>query len=135
MDLDITEFFNTANAFDYSASQAELGENAGKITWNAACHADYNILDTEEKRDAFRKFVKESGGWNDAEIAAWSDNELNALCIQWISGDMRETGLDTCEPDWQAYQAECEEGNCAGRIYGGSMCVEGHQDKVYFSLD
>ena len=53
MELNITEFWNTADPFNYSASVAELGDNAGKITWNNARNADYQLLKTEDEREAF----------------------------------------------------------------------------------
>lgn len=124
MELDITEFFNACSPMDYSASVAEIGRNAGPDTWRAACEdaQEFNILDTEENREAFRAFVRESGGWNDEEIGAWSDVELNALCIQWISGDMREpvgfelTAASTPE-QWADYQAQAEAGQVSGRLF------------------
>lgn len=80
---------------DYSASIAEIGENAGQDTWNAAKSCDWNMLDTDEKRQAFRDWVKQSGGWSQEEIGAWGDVEINALFVQWVSGDIREMeGLD-----------------------------------------
>lgn len=109
---------------DYSASVAEIGNDAGPSTWRAACDdaPDYPILDTEDKREAFRAFVRNSGGWSDDEVAAWSDSELTALLIQWISGDMREPvgfelGPDTTPEQWADYETQSREGNCAGRIF------------------
>lgn len=124
MELDITAFFNSAAPREYSASVAEIGANAGPDTWRAACcdAPDYPILDTEEKRDAFRAFVRESGGWSAEEIAAWSDAELTALCLQWISGDMREPvgfelGTDTTPEQWAEYERQANAGKCSGRIF------------------
>ena len=37
MQINITRFFNEACPRDYSASAAEIGENAGADTWRAAC--------------------------------------------------------------------------------------------------
>lgn len=121
MELGITAFFNAAAPMDYSASVAEIGANAGPDTWRAACDdsADYPILGTEDKREAFRAFVRSSGGWSDDEIAAWSDAELNALCLQWIAGDMRECDIS---PDWTAEEwAEYDaDENLCHRIFKGS---------------
>lgn len=127
MELDITTFVMQAAPMDYSASVAEIGANAGRDTWNAACEdsEDYMILDNEDKREAFRSFVRASGGWDANEIASWSDKELNALCIQWIAGDMREAGI---EADWtptQWVEYESDENN-RGNIY------RGNDGKVYF---
>jgi hypothetical protein len=133
MELNITRFFAEAAPKDYSASRAEIGENAGPDTWRAACDdsPDYMLLDTDEKREAFREFVGQMGAWDDEEIAAWSDIELNALCIQFISGDMRDAGLEAgaSSLDWQAYKVGCENGTYSGRLYG----VE--DGEVFYSLD
>jgi hypothetical protein len=50
MQINITRFFNDAAPMDYSASVAEIGQNAGKDTWRAACDdaSDWNMLDTVE---------------------------------------------------------------------------------------
>lgn len=135
MELDITEFFRNVAPMDYSASVAEIGQDAGSQTWRAACEdsEDYPILDNEEKREAFRAFIRSSGGWNDAEITAMSDRDLNALCIQWIAGDMRNGGLhaDMTAADWKDYQARAESGECSGSIFGGPLSVDG---QVYFYI-
>lgn len=99
MELDVTALFTAEYApNDYFASMAEIGEDAGPITWRHACEDSETcmLLHTEEKREAFRAFVSNSGGWTNAEIATWSDIELNALCLQWIAGDVRETFDDIC---------------------------------------
>ena len=109
MELNITKFFTETCPRDYQASVAEIGEGAGAATWQAAIDdsPDYMILDDEEKRDAFRSFVKSSGGWNAEEIAAWNDTQLNALCLQWIAGDIRESMYLENDPiDWDAYEAD-----------------------------
>lgn len=121
MEIDITEFFNNAAPCDYSASQMELGKDAGKITWAHALEAapDYNHLDTGEKLAAYRDDLREYGAWEDAEIDSWSAVELNALFLQEIASNMREGKLDEGEPDWDAYTARSEAGQCSGRIYRG----------------
>jgi hypothetical protein len=133
MELDITQFFSDAAPMDYSASQAEIGASAGADTWRAACDdsEDYPLVDTDEKRDAFRTFVRSSGGWNDDEINAWSDTELNALCLQWVAGDMRECGIgpDSSLEEWQEVRQRQEAGNLPSRLYRGA------DGRVYFSLE
>lgn len=135
MELNITDFFNNAAPRDYSASKMELGDNAGAITWNHAVEdsAEWNFLDTDEKREEFRAYVKTFGAWSDEEISAWSDTELNALLLQLISGDIREVP-DMNGPedwDWALYQEYAEEGIISGRMYGGCMSVDG---QVYYSI-
>lgn len=135
MELNISKFFANAAPMDYSASVAEIGRDAGKATWSAACDdaEDWNLLDTDEKREAFREFVGESGGWSEDEIKAWSDKELNALCIQWISGDMREVpdvemGPDMTDDDWESVSAMQRDGVISSRIFRAD------DGQVYFDL-
>ena len=107
---------------DYSASVAEIGYNAARSTWQAAVDDsdDYLMLDSDEKREEFRRYVKGFGAWTEDEIRAWSDQELNALLIQMIAGDIREAKLDTDNPDWEQYEKDSEAGRVAGRIFKGS---------------
>jgi hypothetical protein len=60
VELNITKFFNEAAPMDYSASAMELGQDAGLITWSHAVEdaADYNLLPTDEAREAFRQYVR-----------------------------------------------------------------------------
>jgi hypothetical protein len=127
MELDITHFFEFADAFDYSASAAELGQNAGKITWSAAVRdsSEYLLLDTPEKVEEWKDDVRGMGGWEDEEIDAWSVEECNALLIQYISGDIREME-SLCGDDWAEYERFSEEGRVGGRLYRGD------DGRVYF---
>ena len=92
MDIEITDFYRNACPKDYSASVAEIGENAAAYTWRAAIDdsLDYLMLDTDDKRDTFKTYISGFGAWSDDEIAAWSDKEINALFIQFVSGAMRD---------------------------------------------
>ena len=131
MELNITEFFNAANAFDYSASCAELGENAGGITWNNAKNADFNLLDSEEKREHFKEYIRGFGAWSDDEISAWTNSELNALCIQLVSGDIREFE-ELAESDWNMWQELSERGTVSGNLYGGPLSIDG---QIYYCME
>jgi hypothetical protein len=120
-ELDITDFFNNAAPRDYSASEAEIGRDAGKATWGAACEdsREWPLLDTDEKRDAFRRHVMDFGAWTPEEIGTWSDTELNALLLQMIAGDMRDY-CDSAEGwDWEEYEKGAERGTYSGRICRG----------------
>jgi hypothetical protein len=121
VELNITRFFNDAAPMDYSASIAEIGNDAARSTWRAACDdsEDYPMLDSDEKREEFRHYIESFGAWSEDEIAAWSNQELNALLIQMVSGDIREASLDTDEPDWAQYQKDSEDGRISGRIFKG----------------
>ena len=83
MEIDITDFVTDADPFEFSASMAERGANAGRETWNNAKEyaADSPLLDTPEKLEAMREWAKETGAWNAEERAAWSEEEINAMCL------------------------------------------------------
>lgn len=134
MEINITSFFSTLAPRDYSASAAELGPDAGAITWRHACEdsPESMLLDSEEKREAFRGFVKSSGGWTAEEIREWPDVELNALFIQWISGDTRQMFPDLRDlaeltPEhWTEAEALQEQGQAPSNI------CRGDSGDVYF---
>lgn len=139
MELEITHLFTDKETsfvpFDLSNNCATLGDNAGALTWAASLEcADATqppLLDTEEKKEAFRSFVRSSGGWDDDEIATWSDRELNALLLQWIAGDVREAfhDADFAEWDWADYQERAERGSCSGTLYRDD------NSRVYFDIN
>ena len=89
MEINITHLLET-DLFPFSHSRAEGGENAGPNTWNAALNGPRPLLNTPEEFEAFREHVGEFGAWSEEEIAAWDDNECQALFLQLISGDVRE---------------------------------------------
>lgn len=135
MDLDITDFFNSECASDYSASVNEIGRNAAADTWQAAKEASEEwdwIKGDDEIRQALRDHFKEYGAWSDDEIGAWSDSELNALLIQDISGNMRDYtgsfGANTENWNWEEYEIECQSGNCRGNLFVGI------DERVYFVI-
>lgn len=123
MEIEITKFFKEAAPMDYSASVAEIGDNAGQATWQATWQAacedapDYNFLNTDDKRQEFRDYVEDFGAWDSGEIAAWSDVELNALFIQMVAGDIREADLDQENPDWAQYGQDASDGRISGRMF------------------
>jgi hypothetical protein len=129
MELNITKFFNEAAPMDYSASRAEIGQDAAADTWRAACDdsEDYMILDTEDKREAFREFAKSAGFSEADDFATWSNEQLNALCLQWVAGDMREGGLDSnaTPEDWRAY---ADNQSIASRLF---LAADG---QIYFYI-
>lgn len=134
MEIDITAFVQgEAEPFEFSRSMAEYGQDAGPTSWRNALAegAARPMLATDEQLDAMREFALSSGGWNDEEVAAWSAAEVNALFVQWVSGDMREAGIDECDAsdfDWEHYAKRVSTGAISGNIYRGD---DGH---VYFYL-
>ena len=126
MNIDITSLLEM-DCFNLSHSAAEGGQDAGRNTWNAskaaAAEMQPPLLDTDEKLEAMRDFAKSSGGWTREEIAAWSADEINALFLQWIAGDVRECpaveggraeSLD--EIDWQEYEEQASAGQISSNL-------------------
>lgn len=135
MELDITDFVRTAETHSFSASRAELGNDAGRITWNNALVESANTQWIDEtSRDEFESWVREFGAWGRAEIEAWSLDECNALLIQFISGDLRELE-SLCYSDddefcinWSKAEVLLSEGTIGGNIY------KGDDGRVYFYM-
>ena len=123
-EIDVTPLLASPgfDPWDCSNSAANLGQNAGELTWRASQRAASSLVLSEGQKEAFRDFVRSSGGWDDEEIAAWDDAELAALCVQWIAGDVRE-GFgddlpdDPAEWDWADYNERAERGGVASTLY------------------
>lgn len=137
MDIDITRFFETAETGAFSNSVANTGlTNIGRITWNNALRKaqETPLLATEDQIQAMRDFARSSGGWDDEEVAAWSADEVNALFIQWISGDKNEMESswlldDDGEIDWTKVEMDQQAGRIASNIYRAA------DGKIWFTLD
>ncbi len=138
MEIDVTPLFTgDYSPRDYSASVAEIGASAGPTTWSHALEdsADCMLLDSEDKRAAFRAFTLSSGGWTEDEIAGWSDAELNALLIQWIAGDVRDMFPDVrifgdiAREQWAIAGAE---NTSTAAISGPANLYHGDDGRIYF---
>jgi len=121
MEIRITHLCNAETPFrDYSASVAELGQDAGRVTWQAALddaldYALFSESDCDEIRDYFRGF----GAWSAEELHAMDYQKLQALLLQSIAGDIREVPSDAEEfsPEWwEDYVHFAERGTVSGRI-------------------
>ena len=136
MYIDITEFMRNAEPAEFSASKAELGNDAAQITWRAAKReaAESPLLKTPDDCQALRDWAAGFGAWDDDERAAWGSDDCNALLIQVISGDLRELELlcysdsDDLSIDWD----EAEKLSAAGAISGGIS--KGYDGRVYFYM-
>ncbi len=103
-----------------SASRAELGNQAGQITWrNCIALATRLPLINDTNRDDARNHFAAYGAWDAEEIAAWSDTELSALVWQEAAADMREFE-EYCGGDLARYEAACERGTISGRLFFNS---------------
>ena len=120
MEIDVTDFLASTDCSMLSGSVAELGTSAGRITWRNSIDAvkEFNPLPDDAALQEFREWLRPWGGWDDAEIAAMSDEHLRALCVQWIAGDWRECfDCDSDAADWSDYQTRASEGQCPSSFY------------------
>lgn len=131
MEIRITHLCNAETPFrDYFASVAELGQDAGRVTWQAALddapdYALFSESDCDEIRDYFRGF----GAWSAEELRAMGYQELQALLLQFIAGDIRDVPSDAeaFSPEWWAdYECLAECGTVSGCI------LRGEDGEVYY---
>ncbi len=107
MEINITKYIKNQSSQPVYGSVAQYGEDAAAYTFGnaVAVAAGCDLLDTQEKVDQFKAYVKNTGGWTREEIEAWSHNELVGLFIQFIEADISENG----DIDERAEDAEgCE---------------------------
>lgn len=117
MELDVTHMMEDADDMPVlSGSCAELGQDAGKITWNnsKAYGREKPLLQTDEQREEARDHFREYGAWSEEEIAAWSEEDLQGITCQEVAHQIREMGV---AEDYEDYQRLCEKGTCSGRLY------------------
>ena len=137
MEIDITDFLKTECPRDYSASAFEIGDDAGKCTWQAAVdNADpIRFLTSKDRRDVFRSFLKDSGGWSKDEIESFNVTDLEALMIQWIAGDLRNMFgrelmdfSELTDEQWFAAEQLQHDGQVSSNIF------RGNDGRVYFYI-
>jgi hypothetical protein len=117
MELDVTHMVEDEDEMPMlSGSQAELGKDAGKITWrNSQDYARrHPLLKTDEHRDAARRHFKAYGAWSEEEIAAWDEAELQGMTVQDAACAIRER--ERYDSD-EAFAADHD--NTSGRLYQG----------------
>lgn len=134
MEIDITSLLEE-DLFQFSHSRMEGGENAGRNTWNAAKEAAATapILRSEDELEAMRGWAKSSGGWTREEIEEWDAEELNALFLQLVAGDVRSAGWDSLEEaEWDDGGALIDSRN--GERSECSNIFRGIDGNFYFSL-
>jgi len=143
MEIDITDFLASSDMFDLSHSRAEGGPNAGPNTWHAAQEqaAASPLLTTEDQLAECREWIRSLGGWDDAEVAAMSDSDCNALLMQFIAGDVREAesivggSMTDGDFDWDAYCAQSSAGRIAGNIHRGDVPDSPGFGRLFFCMD
>lgn len=91
MEIDVTELVEYVDCSLFSASAFELGEHAAQITWqNAMGDAAEGPLVPPEYIEEARDYIKDTGGWTEEEVDDMSDQEINALVLQFVASAIRE---------------------------------------------
>jgi hypothetical protein len=75
-----------------SGSMAELGNDAGRVTWDNSCDlADRlpGFLETEDALQEVRDHIKSYGAWDEEEIAAFTPRDLRAFIVQEVMAEIR----------------------------------------------
>jgi hypothetical protein len=109
MEIDITEFYNTADTRQFCNSIANSGDlNIGEKTFSNALQATlYAYILPKEATEIFREFISDMGMSDTDNL---NKDELTAVFIQLISGDIQEKGKST----WDEYQKDEQ---VAGRLF------------------
>jgi hypothetical protein len=139
-ELNITALFSAlvskplggGNAVHYSGSVAELGPDAGLITWENCLRDGTTLLGTktdakigwDELHDAIRDYAESFGAWDRPVIDSWLSINLYAFLLQDIASAVREwdavTGSeDGWTGDWDMYREAAEAGRVSGRLSVG----------------
>lgn len=119
MEIDVTHMVESADDMPMlSGSIAELGQNAGRMTWNnsVAYGKEQPLLKTDDERDAARDHFADYGAWTKEEIAAWDEAALQGIVCQEVAALIRE--MEVAET-YEEYERLCEAGTCSGRLYRG----------------
>lgn len=125
--IDVTDLHDCAELL--AASQAEIGADAGAITWaNALRKAREMFPDiTGEMREAARDHVESFGAWEREEIIGWCDYELMALVLQMAAGEIREAERAGVM-DGEDYRNAREIGQVSGRLRIDDLGMTVHYD-------
>lgn len=119
MEIDVTHMVEDCDQMPaLSGSKFELGNDAGRITWNnsVAYGKDRPLLATEDEKDAARAHFREYGAWSREEIDAWDEDTLQGITCQDVAAAIREMESAEDEAD---YIAGCEAGRYSGRLSRG----------------
>ena len=85
LELNITKYFANGENDPYymSNSVSNLGSHAARITWQHSLNAaDGELLTTDETIQEVQVWLKSFGAWDDAEIEAYTTQELEAFVLQ-----------------------------------------------------
>lgn len=124
---DVSVMFAAREPWDCSNSIANLGDQAGRLTWECALEvaADADKWLLSNRADALAGIVEwahDTGAWDEAETATWSEEECLALFVQNVASDLREhldvddNELETCVHTYETLDHD-NNNNTRGHYY------------------
>lgn len=113
----VSKMFSHRDPWDCSNSAANLGPNAGQLTWDCALEVAENASEwllspVSDACEGIQEWARDTGAWDADEIAAWPDTHCLALFVQNVASELRDhldsdnQGLTECatkyaETDWE----------------------------------
>jgi hypothetical protein len=118
LEIDVTNMVDDADEMPMlSGSCAELGQDAGRITWrNSREYAERHPLLAPDQLDDARDYFRAYGAWDDEEIDDWTPDEVQAMAVQEVASRIRE--MERFD-SYEEYQDAAERGNVSGLVYRG----------------
>lgn len=127
LEFDVTPLFSDKlDAYMLSNSVANLGDNAGRITWDNALEAatEYPLV-TDDNREEVIGWLKEWGAWEEGDLLQWNNQSLGALVWQFAASDFRE--------HWEHHLSDDElEGYDLSTLEIKESSIFIHDGKFYF---
>lgn len=119
MEIDITglieafeSYAESAKSFSDSIANSGLS-NIGQVTWRNAVKAAVRYMYVNDaNRDSFISWLAEFGAWDWEELEAQADVEINAMFLQFVSGDYQERRRAAERGELVEYEE-----NHGGRLY------------------
>lgn len=117
----VSKMFADIEPWVVSNSVANLGPDAGRITWEnaqtvAGSWEEWLVSDLENAIDEVEAWALNTGGWSEEEIAAWTSEETLALFVQNVASELRNCldvdnlTLEECVVKYEItdWEQECE---------------------------
>lgn len=116
MELDITHMMDDADEMPMlSGSVAELGQDAGRITWrnSLAYAAKHPLLVDADAMEKAREYFAGYGAW---DMKEQTDADVQGLTVQEVASAIREMERFATPEE---YEAAAEDGSTSRNVYRG----------------
>ena len=125
----VSKMFATIEPCYVSGSRAELGDAAGRITWDNAMNIAgqcprWLVSPLNDAADESNHWARETGAWDRDEIEAWSTQTSLALFVQNIASELRMLGSDDLSLD-----------ECVGRYNATDWDEESEYPSGYYYIE